>query len=59
MTIHKVELDAESVDRIMICGLRAMRDDIQSDKSKHPEDVAANALRVSAIGVILGYMGAK
>ena len=42
----------------MIDGLRNMRADMAADKSRHPEDVAANRLRISAIDLIIGYMGA-
>lgn len=56
--MREIKLDAETVDRIMIDGLRNMRADIAADQSKHSEDVAANRLRISAIDLIIGYMGA-
>ena len=56
--MRAIKLDAETVDRIMIDGLRNTRADMAADKSRHPEDVAANRLRISAIDLIIGYMGA-
>lgn len=53
----KVELDAETVDRIVIMGLRNLRDEIAGGKSHHVDDVAADRLRIAAIDVLLCYYG--
>ncbi len=54
----KVELDAETLDRITVAGLRDWRESISESEAKHAEDRAADKLRIAAIDILLEYNGA-
>ncbi len=58
MAGRKVELDAETLDRITVAGLRDWRESISGAKAKHADDRAADKLRIAAIDILLAYNGA-
>ena len=59
MAGRKVELDAETLDRITIAGLHDWRESISGANAKHAEDRAADAMRVAAIDILLAYHGTE
>ncbi len=52
-----VTIDAETLDRITIAGLRDWREAISETEANHAEDRAADKMRVAAIDILLAYHG--
>ncbi len=59
METREVKIDAETLDRITVAGLRDWRETISETKAKHAEDRAADAMRIAAIDILLAYNGAE
>ncbi len=57
MTKHEVKIDAETLDRLAVAGLREWRETILKTAAKHAEDRAADKMRIAAIDVLLAYTG--
>lgn len=54
-----VMLDREQVDCLTVMGLRQWKEDIPKTTGNHPDDIAADALRLAAIDVLLAYAGVQ
>ncbi len=59
MNARQVTIDADTLDRITVAGLRDWRALISGAKAKHAEDRAADKMRVAAIDILLAYHGAE
>ncbi len=59
MSARQVTIDADTLDRITVAGLRDWRVSIRGSKSKHAEDRAADKMRLAAIEILLAYNGAE
>ncbi len=57
MKKHEVKIDAETLDRLAVAGLREWRETILETVAKHAEDRAADKMRIAAIDVLLAYTG--